>query len=242
VGRIIRGRIQRAEHWVEAMNKLMDERDTSSGLRFRIRWKPLTAESEEEMDTQSLVNLLKMDPRLLHEQQMTEITQHFRAKIERAKQQLEIKGFGESFHQIIKQVLDYRQWFEFKLMYFKEGESWKELTDRAFNKFSGGEKAMAMYIPLFSAAYSRYSDAHPDAPRIITLDEAFAGVDENNIRDMFDLLEKLELNYIMNSQALWGDYDTVSHLAIAELVRPKNAPYVSVIRYKWDGKVRSLMA
>lgn len=242
VGRIIRGRIQRAEHWVETMNKLMDERDTSSGLRFRIRWKPLTAEHEDEMDTQSLVNLLKSDPRLLKESDMSEITHHFRAKIERAKQQLEVKGYGESFHQIIKQMLDYRQWFEFRLLFLKEGESWKELTDRAFNKFSGGEKAMAMYIPLFSAAYSRYSDAHPDAPRIITLDEAFAGVDENNIRDMFDLLEKLELNYIMNSQALWGDYDSVSHLAIAELIRPKNAPYVTVIRYTWDGKVRRLMA
>lgn len=57
---------------------------------------------------------------------------------------------------------------------------------------------------------------------------------------MFDLLEKLGFNYIMNSQALWGDYDTVSKLAIAELVRPKNVSFVTVIHYRWDGKVRSL--
>lgn len=241
VGRIIRGRIQRAEHWVEEMNKLMSERDTSSGLRFRIRWKPRVAEHEDEIDTQDLVELLKSDPRLLKENDMSRITQHFRAKIERAKQQLEIKGYGESLHLIIKEMLDYRKWFEFRLFFQKEGENGRELTDRAFYQFSGGEKAMAMYIPLFSAAYSRYSDARADAPRIISLDEAFAGVDENNIRDMFDLLEKLEFNYIMNSQALWGDYDTISHLAIAELVRPKNAPYVTVIRYNWDGKVRRLL-
>ena len=241
VGRIIRGRIQRADHWVEEMNRLMDERDTSSGLRFRIRWKPRTADHEDEIDTQDLVELLKSDPRLLKESDMSRITNHFRVKIERAKQQLEVKGYGESFHQIIKEMLDYRHWFEFRLLFQKEGGIWKELTDRAFFQFSGGEKAMAMYIPLFSAAFSRYSDARPDAPRIISLDEAFAGVDENNIRDMFDLLEKLGFNYIMNSQALWGDYDTVSHLAIAELVRPKNASYVTVIRYSWDGKVRRLI-
>ena len=241
VGRIIRGRIQRAEHWVEEMNRLMDERDTSSGLRFRIRWKPRTADHEDEIDTQDLVELLKSDPRLLKESDMSRITNHFRVKIERAKQQLEVKGFGESFHQIIKEMLDYRHWFEFRLLFQKEGQIWKELTDRAFFQFSGGEKAMAMYIPLFSAAYSRYSDARIDAPRLISLDEAFAGVDENNIRDMFDLLEKLGFNYIMNSQALWGDYDTVSHLAIAELVRPKNASYVTVIRYSWDGKIRRLI-
>ena len=73
------------------------------------------------------------------------------------------------------------------------------------------------------------------------LDEAFAGVDENNIRDMFQLVEELDFNYIMNSQALWGDYDTVSKLSIAELVRPKNAPYVTVIRYFWNGAQKQLL-
>lgn len=99
---------------------------------------------------------------------------------------------------------------------------------------------MAMYIPLFSAAYSRYQEARPDAPYIISLDEAFAGVDENNIRDMFQLVEELNFNYIMNSQALWGDYDTVSKLSIAELVRPKNAPFVTVIRYFWNGSEKKI--
>ncbi|MEX2414781.1 MAG: TIGR02680 family protein [Paenibacillaceae bacterium] len=241
VGRIIRARIGRAERWVEEMNRLMDERDTSSGLNFSVRWKPLTAEQEDELDTKDLVDLLRADPRLLKESDMNRITSHFRVKIERAKRVLEDKGFGESFHQVIKEMLDYRQWFAFTLYYRREGQQRKELTNNVFYTFSGGEKAMAMYIPLFSAAYSRYSEARTDAPRIISLDEAFAGVDENNVRDMFDLVEKLGFNYIMNSQALWGDYDTVSNLSICELVRPKNAPYVTVIRYHWNGKVRRLI-
>ncbi len=70
----------------------------------------------------------------------------------------------------------------------------KELTNNAFYKFSGGEKAMAMYVPLFSAVYAKYEGARKDCPRIISLDEAFAGVDEINIRDMFRLLNELELN------------------------------------------------
>ena len=76
------------------------------------------------------------------------------------------------------------------------------------------------------------------APYIISLDEAFAGVDDMNIRDMFQVVEQLDFDYIMNSQVLWGDYDTISSLAICELVRPKNASFVTVIRYKWDGKER----
>lgn len=241
VGRIIRGRIHRAEHWVKKINDLMENRDPSSGLIFSIRWRPKTADAEEEMDTKDLVDLLRTDPRLLMEADMERVTSHFRSKISRARELAEVDGFGTTLHQVIKEILDYRQWFVFTLYYTREGERKKELTNNDFFKFSGGEKAMAMYIPLFSAAYSRYQEARPDAPFVISLDEAFAGVDENNIRDMFQLVEELDFNYIMNSQALWGDYDTVSKLSIAELVRPKNAPYVTVIRYFWNGSEKHLL-
>ncbi|MFZ5945986.1 MAG: TIGR02680 family protein [Bacillota bacterium] len=241
VGRIIRARISRAEEWVEKIDKLMIERNTSSGLTFSLRWRPLTAEWEDELDTKELVELLRRDPKYLKTQDMDRITQHFRSKITRAKEVMAEKGYGETFHQIIKEMLDYRKWFQFTLYYQRVGEKKKELTNNVFYTFSGGEKAMAMYIPLFSAAYSRYQEARTDAPYIISLDEAFAGVDENNIRDMFDLVEKLGFDYIMNSQALWGDYDTVSALAICELVRPQNAPYVTVVRYSWNGRERQLV-
>ncbi|WP_243292635.1 TIGR02680 family protein [Bacillus sp. FJAT-47783] len=237
VGRILRGRIHRAERWVKKINDLMEMRDTSSGLTFSIRWRPKTAESEDEMDTKDLVDLLRSDPRLLKEEDMKRVTNHFRSKISRAKELSLAEGYGTTLHQVIKEILDYRKWFQFTLYYKRENENKRELTNHVFFTFSGGEKAMAMYIPLFSAAYSRYQEAKADAPYIISLDEAFAGVDENNIRDMFELVEQLGFNYIMNSQAIWGDYDTVSNLSIAELVRPKkrsicNGDSLSLERFK----------
>ena len=123
----------------------------------------------------------------------------------------------------------------------EDGEKKKELTDRVFFTFSGGEKAMSMYVPLFSAVVAKYAGARPDAPRLISLDEAFAGVDEMNIRDMFRLMTEFEFNFMINSQVLWGDCDTVPALAIYQLVRPENARYVTVIAYQWNGKVRTLV-
>lgn len=99
---------------------------------------------------------------------------------------------------------------------------------------------MSMYVPLFSAAAAKYNGAKSDAPRIISLDEAFAGVDEMNIKDMFRLMVDFEFDFIINSQILWGDYETVPALAIYQLVRPENARYVSVIPYVWNGKERQL--
>lgn len=98
-----------------------------------------------------------------------------------------------------------------------------------------------MYVPLFAALAAQYAAAnHAEAPRLMALDEAFAGVDETNIESMFALVHELGFDYIMNSQALWGCYPTVSSLNIAELWRPQNARIVTVLRYHWDGHVRRL--
>lgn len=82
--------------------------------------------------------------------------------------------------------------------------------------------------------------AGTDAPQLMALDEAFAGVDETNIESMFTLVHQLNLNYIMNSQALWGCYASVPSLNIAELWRPQNADVVTVVRYHWNGHMLHL--
>ncbi|MBM7706422.1 uncharacterized protein (TIGR02680 family) [Chryseomicrobium aureum] len=239
IGSILRRRIKRAHGWVKDMDKIMSERDNSSGLIFSIQWKPKTAESEDELDTKELVGLLERDSKYLHEEDLAKITKHFQSRIIRAKELISLRNEGSTLHQVLKEVLDYRKWFSFVLSFKRSNEPRKrELTNNAFFQFSGGEKAMAMYIPLFTAAYSRYKEASESAPYIISLDEAFAGVDEKNIRDMFEVVEQLGFNYIMNSQALWGDYDTVPALAIADLLRPKNADFVTVMRYRWNGSKR----
>ncbi|BAQ10199.1 chromosome segregation atpase-like protein [Bacillus sp. OxB-1] len=238
VGNMLRSRITRAQNWAEKMDKLMRGNDSSSGLSFSIQWKPRSAENETELDTNELVDLLRRDPRLMKEADLNRIIEHFRSKIDRAKEEVDLQGEGKTLLQVLKSVLDYRYWFSFVLFYKRERETRKELTNHAFDKFSGGEKAMAMYIPLFTACFSRYQEAAPTAPHIITLDEAFAGVDENNISMMFGIVEELGFDFIMNSQVLWGDYETISALSICELIRPKNADFVSVMRYHWNGLKR----
>ncbi|HDR8321807.1 TPA: TIGR02680 family protein [Bacillus cereus] len=241
VGIILRNRIQRAQNWVKQMDKVMAERDNSSGLTFSIAWKPLTADSEQELDTKDLVKLLQRNSKFLNEEDLQRITKHFQSRIMKAKELIQLRNEGTTLQQVLKEVLDYRKWFTFVLSFVQENKPKRELTNNAFYKFSGGEIAMTMYLPLFIAAYSRYKEAGEMSPHIISLDEAFAGVDEKNIRDMFQVVEQLGFNYIMNSQALWGDYDIVPSLSIAEIVRPKNADFVTVIRYEWDGKFKSLV-
>ncbi len=235
VGKAIRQRIHRAEQWVREMNKLMEERDTSSGLRLKLEWQPKAATGERQLDVSELVELLKRDSHRLREDEIEAMIEHFRGQIVSAKQAAQEEQ--ESLRQHLYRVLDYRNWFQFELKY-KKGEQvgYRPLTDARFNVLSGGEKAMAMYIPLFAATWSRYSDARPDAPRLISLDEAFAGVDDENMRDMFKLLTDMGFDYMMTSQVLWGCYDTVPKLSIYEIHRPKDVDFVTLFRYRWNGK------
>ena len=100
---------------------------------------------------------------------------------------------------------------------------------------------MAMYVPLFAAVNAQYQKALlEEHPRMIALDEAFAGVDDKNISSMFELVQKLDFDYIMNSQALWGCYETVPALRISELLRPANSQVVTVVYYTWNGHERVL--
>lgn len=100
---------------------------------------------------------------------------------------------------------------------------------------------MSMYVPLFSAVVAKYQGGRADAPRLVSLDEAFAGVDNRNIRDMFRLMTEFSFDFIINSQVLWGDCDTLDALAIYQLIRPENAKFVTVMPYVWNGHSRELM-
>ena len=234
-------RIAESRKWVKDMSLLMKNMDTSMGLSFSLDWKPKAAENEVEIDTLELEQILLRDKELLTVDDISRVASHFRSKIRTEKMKQEESGGMVNYMEMVRETLDYRKWFEFQMSYRKNEENKKPLTNAAFNRFSGGEKAMAMYVPLFAAVNAQYQKAEKaDHPRIIALDEAFAGVDDKNISSMFELVHILDFDYIMNSQALWGCYEKVQGLRIAELLRPLNSQIVTVIRYTWNGHERVL--
>ena len=235
ISRKIRSKINSSIAWVDNMNQLMGSMNTSSGLKLSLRWRSKSAEIENQLDTNELVELLKKDSKMMKEEEFEKLSKHFRSKVEEARRNTKDGNGMVSFFTVMRDTLDYRKWFEFQLFSQKSGEQKKELTNSVFGTFSGGEKAMAMYVPLFSAVVAKYQGARKDAPRIISLDEAFAGVDNKNIRDMFRLMVEFEFNFIINSQVLWGDCDTLDSLAIYQLIRLENVKFVTVMAYIWNG-------
>lgn len=239
VGEKIRNRIKSSNEWVNKINNIMATMQENSALSFKLVWKSISAIDDNEIDTKEIVQILQMSPDLLDDKYKEKLTNHFRSKIKKAEELYSDSYI--SFYKIIEEVLDYRSWFTFQLLYQRKGMPLKELTDKTFSKFSGGERAKSMYIPLFASVYAKLNSAYENSLRVIALDEAFAGVDEDNIREMFGILKYLNLDFIINSQVLWGDYDTINDLSICELIRPYNSNIVTVERYRWNGKYKEII-
>jgi len=182
------------------------------------------------------VELLQQDPDKLPPDSVTELIGHFRVRVDEVRQR-EKRGEQEStFADALAEVLDYRLWFEFTLLSKLPGQDRQLMTDIRFTARSGAEKSLAMFIPLLAAAHARYETAAMDAPKLVGLDEAFAGVDEQNTKEMFRFLVELNFSWIMTSEKLWGVAETLPGCATYELVRRGNV--VTPIFYLWDGTRR----
>lgn len=239
VGNKIRDKIESSKEWVKRINTIMKETQIDSNLSFELEWKSKTAFTEDELDTKELVRLFKIDAGQLNEKDSEKLITHFRSQI---KKELEFnEKINDSYSNVIFKVLDYRNWFEFKLYYKRKSGEKKELTDKVFSILSGGERAKSMYVPLFAAVYAKLLNAKKESLRLIALDEAFAGVDNSNIREMFDILSQLNLDYILTSQSLWGDYDTVKELSICELIKDEIHKAVGVRHYRWNGHSKEIL-
>ncbi|MGN0639174.1 MAG: TIGR02680 family protein [Huintestinicola sp.] len=229
-------KINSSKKWVEKMSELMKNINTSMGLSFSLVWKPKNDCGDNELSFNELYSVLNKDKDLISPEDYERLSAHFRSRIEAEQRSFEERGQEVNYSDLVRNVLDYRNWFEFRLLCrSSESDKFKELTMSRFNTFSGGERALSLYIPLFAAVAAQYQKAGEQAPLILALDEAFAGVDDSNISEMFGLLEKLGFGYIVNSQALWGCYDTVPALEIAELLHEKGSDFITVILYEWNG-------
>ena len=150
-----------------------------------------------------------------------------------ARQQAD--GSSGSWLEDLTAALDYRGWHEFGIERQQHGK-WVSATGPA----SGGERVLAVSVPLFAAASSHYASARgPYAPRLVTLDEAFAGVDDDSRAKCLGLLHAFDLDVVMTSEREWACYPQVPGIAIAQLSRVDGIPAVLVTRWEWDGTERT---
>jgi uncharacterized protein (TIGR02680 family) len=223
--------ITEADRQVLRMNDELDERPTSTGMRLRLRW---------EVRADGPAGLAEARRRLLL-QTSDAWSGDDRAAVGGFLQEriAEVRSRDDTgtWLEHLTTALDYRSWHRFIIERYQNGD-WRPATGPA----SGGERVLAASVPLFAAASAHYRSAgNPHAPRLVTLDEAFAGVDDNARAKYLGLLAAFDLDVVMTSEREWGCYPEVPGLAIAQLARSDGVAAVLVTHWQWDGVQRRRM-
>lgn len=222
--------IDTAERQVLRMNGELKDRPTSTGMRLRLSWR-LRKDAPEGVGT-ARDRLLRQSADAWSPQERTAVGDFLQRLIEQER----VKDPPGSWFDRLTRALDYRSWHHFVVERKQHGQ-WHSATGPA----SGGERVLSASVPLFAAASSYYATASdPHVPRLITLDEAFAGVDDDSRAKCLGLLRAFDLDVVMTSEREWGCYPQVPGLAIAQLSRVDGVPAVLVTRWEWNGTERFL--
>ncbi len=222
--------ISDAEAQVAQMNSELRDRPTSTGMRLRLRWEA-RKDGPAGLEV-ARARLLRQDSDLWSPADREAVGDFLSRQIETARAQDEHATWAE----LLGRALDYRYWHRFAIERQQDGQ-WRSATGPA----SGGERVLTVSVPLFAAASAHYRSAHPHAPRLIMLDEAFAGVDDSARSQFLGLLAAFDLDVAMTSEREWGFYASVPGIATHHLVRRDGVDAVHVTTWEWDGNAARLV-
>ena len=226
-----------ADELVTAMNQLLGGVTTSQGIRVRLDWR---LRDDVPPEARQAVQLLGQPVGALLPEERAVLRDSLHRLIEVSRAERPDLAYGEH----LATALDYRTWWAFKIRYTRpEGAgTWLELHRRS--PLSQGEQKVLCYLPLFAAAAAHFSSlagASAHAPRLVLLDDAFPKIDVRTHPLLFGLLVQLDLDFVITSERLWGDHDTVPSLAIYEALRDPAQRGIAQYEYRWDGRqLRSL--
>jgi uncharacterized protein (TIGR02680 family) len=216
-----------AERQVLNMNGELESRPTSTGMKLKLEWQQADTAPVGAKDA---LRLLRRTADVWNESDRAAVGEFLQQEIERVR----IAEPTGTWLEHLTNALDYRQWNKFVIKRHQNGQ-WHSATGPA----SGGERVLAASVPLFAAASAHYGSAgNAHAPRLVMLDEAFAGVDDNARAKYLGLLAAFDLDVVMTSEREWGCYPEVPGLAIAQLSRTDDVAAVLVTNWEWDGAER----
>jgi hypothetical protein len=227
----LRLRIHGVRSSVASMNAVLRSAPTAGGKIVQLEWR---AREDESGDRRRTADLLTRRVRWQDDANRSALVDFFRARIDEARRAEVEAGQPVPMAALLADAFDYRRWFAFSLLLEIDGRT-ERLTARRHAVGSGGEQAVLIHLPLFAAAAALYGDTR--APRLVMLDEALSGIDDETRARVLGATVAFDLDLVMTSHELWGTYRTVPQLAVYQLHREQGEFGVHAVRFLWDGEL-----
>jgi len=222
---------------VNAINSELHKRPTTTGVRYRLQWEPLSTEEGAPIGLEAArKSLLNTSADLWSAEDRHTVGIMLQQQIAAERTQADADIAGRSLIDQLARALDYRYWHRFRIQRQQDGQ-WRKLSGPA----SSGERALGLTVPLFAAIASFYSEGgNPLAPRLMLLDEAFAGIDDAARAHCMGLIREFDLDFVITSEREWACYAELPGVSICQLQRREGIDAVFVSRWTWDGRAKRL--
>ena len=224
-----------ADKQVDAINEELRKRPTSTGVRYRLQWLPLTPEQGAPTGLEvARERLLNRSADMWSAEDRSVVGAMLQQQIAAERAQADAGTTGSSLVEQLAKALDYRRWHRFSVQRHQDGQ-WRKLSGPA----SSGERALGLTVPLFAAISSFYGrGGSPHAPRLMLLDEAFAGIDDAARAHCMGLIREFDLDFVITSEREWACYAELPGVSICQLQRREGVDAVFVSRWAWDGRAK----
>jgi uncharacterized protein (TIGR02680 family) len=223
---------------VAALNDTLTTVRTSHGLGVELQWK---LHQDVDADVRAAVELLRGPSGLRTREQTERLREVLQRRIEEARRADPAAGYAAH----LRTALDYRGWFRFHAFVVEDAHPGRRRPLTGRTGLSQGEQRVLSYLVLFAAAASHFTtlgETAPHAPRLILLDDAFAKVDEPTHGRLGRILVDLDLDFVLTSERLMGNWADVPSLHIYECLRDPHVRGVATLHYTWNGRNRRLVS
>ncbi|WP_329066749.1 TIGR02680 family protein [Streptomyces sp. NBC_01429] len=227
-----------AAQLVAALNDTLRTVRTSHGLGVELRWK---LDEDADADVRAAVGLLSSPSGLRTREQTEQLREVLQRRIEEARRADPSAGYAAH----LRTALDYRDWFRFHTFVVEDAAPRRRRRLTGRTGLSQGEQRVLSYLVLFAAAAAHFTtlgESAPHAPRLILLDDAFAKVDEPTHGRLGRILVDLDLDFVLTSERLMGNWPQVPSLHIYECLRDPHVRGVATLHYTWNGHRRHLVS
>lgn len=239
VRRALAERIRQATALVDGINtQLAAVKTAAAGVQVRLRWE---VDPDQPDAVKAARGLLLRDPADLSDEERGALQDFVRARVDQARVELEANAPWEAR---LRETLDYRSWHHFGLQLgHRDWEGFQPATPRRLQRLSTGERSIALHLPMLASIAAHYAEADGSpsgSPRLILLDELFAGVDTANRSQLFGTFTSWDLDAVFTSDHEWCQYASLDGIAIHFLHPPTGDEPVTSTRFTWDGRHRSI--
>ena len=237
VRQAVADRLRRATGLIDGINEELSKvRTEAAGVGVRLRWE---VDPEQPEAVRSARRLLLRDAADWTEAERGAMFAFFRARLEEAKAKLDGQADWTSR---LREALDYRHWHRFTLeIAHRDWEGLQAATQSRLARLSTGERSIALHLPMLASVAAHYDGAGGSGrgcPRLILLDELFAGVDVTNRAQLFGMFVTWDLDAVFTSDHEWCAYASLDGIAIHHLHAADAGEPVTTARFVWDGTSR----